>query len=55
MAVYFSYMQTIAAHPGGGGSYTVAKENLGPFAGLLAAAALSLDYILNVAVAIAPV
>jgi amino acid transporter len=53
LAVYFSYMQTIPAYPNGGGSYTVAKENLGPFGGLLAAAALCLDYILNVAVAIA--
>ena len=35
--VYFSYRQTIAAYPGGGGSYTVARENLGPNAGLLAA------------------
>ena len=38
--VYFSYRQTIAAYPQGGGSYTVAKENLGEGAGLLAAAAL---------------
>jgi amino acid transporter len=53
LAVFFSYRQTIAAYPNGGGSYTVAKENLGPHAGLFAAAALSLDYILNVAVAIA--
>jgi amino acid transporter len=52
-AVFFSYLQTIPAYPAGGGSYTVAKENLGSFAGLLAAAALCLDYILNVAVAIA--
>ena len=51
--VYFSYRQTIAAYPGGGGSYTVATENLGPRAGLLAAAALMLDYILVVAVGIA--
>jgi amino acid transporter len=50
--VYFSYRQTIAAYPGGGGSYTVAKENLGIKAGLLAAAALMIDYILNVAVGI---
>ena len=50
--LYFSYRQTIAAYPGGGGSYTVAKENLGVNAGLLAAAALLLDYILNVAVGI---
>jgi len=51
--VYFSYRQTIAAYPGGGGSYTVASENLGPRMGLLAAAALMLDYILVVAVGIA--
>jgi amino acid transporter len=50
--VYFSYRQTIAAYPGGGGSYTVAKENLGERAGLLAAAALMIDYLLNVAVGI---
>src|SRR3989441_12797653 len=37
--VYFSYRQTIAAYPAGGGSYTVASENLGTFPGLLAAAA----------------
>jgi len=51
--VYFSYRQTIAAYPGGGGSYTVASENLGPRVGLLAAAALMLDYVLVVAVGIA--
>src|SRR5271154_1477761 len=50
--VYFSYRQTIAAYPGGGGSYTVASENLGPFAGLLAASALMIDYVLTVAVGI---
>src|SRR5437868_6511950 len=50
--LYFSYRQTIAAYPHGGGSYTVAKENLGTNAGLVAAASLLLDYILNVAVAI---
>ena len=50
--VYFSYMQTIAAYPTGGGSYTVTTENLGARAGLLAAAALVIDYILNVAVGI---
>src|ERR1700692_2286373 len=50
--VYFSYRQTIAAYPMGGGSYTVAKENLGVSAGLLAAAALMLDYVLTVAVGI---
>lgn len=52
IAVYLSYRQTIEAYPGGGGSYTVASENLGRFPGLLAASALSLDYILNVAVGI---
>src|SRR6202051_1150152 len=52
LIVYFSYRQTIAAYPGGGGSYTVAKENLGAGAGLLAAAALVIDYLLNVAVGI---
>ncbi len=50
--VYFSYRQTIAAYPNGGGSYTVARENLGANAGLLAAAALMTDYTLNVAVGI---
>src|SRR6516162_3546727 len=52
MIVYFSYRQTIAAYPHGGGSYTVARENLGTTAGLLAAAALILDYELVVAVGI---
>src|SRR6267154_23340 len=50
--VFFSYRQTIAAYPNGGGSYTVAKENLGARAGLLAGAALMIDYLLNVAVGI---
>jgi len=50
--VYFSYLQTIGAYPQGGGSYTVAHENLGKNAGLLAAAALMIDYILVVAVGI---
>ena len=50
--VYFSYLQTIAAYPGGGGSYTVARENLGESAGQLAAAALMIDYVLTVAVGI---
>ncbi len=50
--VYFSYRQTIAAYPNGGGSYTVATENLGEKAGLLAAAALMIDYILTAAVGI---
>jgi amino acid transporter len=47
-----SYWQTIAAYPNNGGSYVVAKENLGTGAGLLAAAALMVDYLLNVAVGI---
>ncbi|MDE1177782.1 MAG: APC family permease [Edaphobacter sp.] len=50
--VFFSYRQTIEAYPAGGGSYTVATENLGHGAGLLAAAALMIDYILTAAVGI---
>ncbi len=50
--LYFSYRQTIEAYPTGGGSYTVASRNLGPFAGLMAAAALMVDYVLVVAVGI---
>ena len=50
--VYFSYRQTISAYPQGGGSYTVASENLGEGAGLLAAAALMIDYVLTAAVGI---
>ena len=50
--VYFSYRQTITAYPQGGGSYTVASENLGVWAGLLAAASLMVDYVLTVAVGI---
>ena len=50
--VFFSYRQTIAAYPTGGGSYTVATENLGNGAGLLAAAALMIDYILTAAVGV---
>jgi amino acid transporter len=52
LMVYFSYRQTLAAYPNGGGSFTVAKQNLGANAGLVAAAALAIDYILNTAVAI---
>ena len=51
--VGLSYRQTIFAYPGGGGSYTVAKDNLGVRAGLVAAAALLTDYLLTVAVSIA--
>lgn len=50
--VGLSYRQTIFAYPSGGGSYTVAKENLGDMPGLVAAAALLTDYILTVAVSI---
>jgi amino acid transporter len=52
LIVYFSYRQTIAAYPSGGGSYTVARFNLGASASLLAAAALLADYILTAAVGI---
>jgi amino acid transporter len=51
--VAFSYRQTIFAYPNGGGSYIVSKENLGTNAGLIAAAALLIDYVLTVAVSIA--
>ena len=50
--VYFSYRQTIESYPNGGGSYTVAGQNLGSFAGLLAASALMIDYVLPAAVGI---
>ncbi len=50
--VYLSYRQTIAAYPRGGGSFFVASDNLGTSAGLLAASALMIDYILTVAVSI---
>lgn len=48
----FSYRQTINAYPNGGGSYIVASDNLGHNAGLAAASALAIDYILTVAVSI---
>ncbi len=51
--VYFSYRQTIAAYPNGGGSYIVASENLGAGVGLLAGTALMIDYVLVVAVGVA--
>jgi len=51
--VAFSYRQTIHAYPNGGGSYIVARENLGDVPGLSAAAALSVDYILTVSVSTA--
>ena len=47
-----SYVQTIHAYPQGGGSYVVAHENLGEWSGLVAAAALLIDYVLTVAVSI---
>ncbi len=52
LIVFFSYRQTIAAYPTGGGSYIVAGKNLGESAGLLAAAALMIDYVLTAAVGI---
>ena len=52
IVVYFSYRQTIDAYPHGGGSYTVASQNLGEGAGLLAASALMIDYVLTAAVGI---
>ena len=51
--VCLSYRQTIKAYPQGGGSYIVAKDNLGPVAGLIAGSALMTDYILTVAVSVA--
>ncbi|MEA2834925.1 MAG: hypothetical protein QOG66_3127 [Methylobacteriaceae bacterium] len=53
LAILFaSYWQTIRAYPNNGGAYIVAKENLGTNASLLAAAALMIDYVLNVSVGI---
>src|SRR5438874_659193 len=51
--VVISYQQTIRAYPSGGGSYIVASDNLGPLAGLTAAAALLTDYVLTVSVSVA--
>jgi len=51
--VALSYRQTIFAYPNGGGSYTVAKDNLGTLAGLIAAASLLIDYVLTVSVSVA--
>jgi amino acid transporter len=48
-----SYWQTIHAYPGGGGAYTVAKENLGTLPGLVAGASLLVGYVLTVAVSVA--
>jgi amino acid transporter len=51
--VALSYRQTIPAYPNGGGSYIVAKENLGTVPGLVAAASLMIDYVLTVSVSVA--
>jgi len=51
-AVAISYYQTIQSYPSGGGSYAVARENLGLIPGLLAAAALLIDYLLTAAVSL---
>ncbi len=51
--VALSYRQTIPAYPSGGGSYIVAKDNLGTLAGLIAAASLLIDYVLTVSVSVA--
>ena len=48
----FSYRQTIQSYPKGGGSYIVASDNLGVYAGVMAGSALAVDYILTVAVSI---
>ena len=53
VVVVISYRQTIYAYPSGGGSYLVSKDNLGPNVGLIAAAALLIDYILTVSVSVA--
>lgn len=50
--VGFSYRQTIKAYPRGGGSYIVARDNLGDLAGLAAGASLMIDYVMTVAVSI---
>jgi amino acid transporter len=50
--VIVSYRQTVRAYPGGGGSYIVAHENLGTLPGLIAAAALLIDYVLTVSVSV---
>ncbi|MCB9438137.1 MAG: APC family permease [Anaerolineales bacterium] len=52
LIVAFSYFQTIHAYPNGGGAYIVAKDNLGIFPGLTAAASLLIDYVLTVAVSV---
>jgi len=52
MIVSLSYFQTLHGYPSGGGSYVVARSNLGTYPGLVAGAALMIDYILNVAVSV---
>ena len=52
LILVFSYMQTIDSYPSGGGSYIVAKDNLGVTPGLTAGAALTIGYVLTVAVSI---
>ena len=51
--VTLSYRQTIKAYPSGGGAYIVAHDNLGRTPGLIAAAALLVDYVLTVSVSVA--
>ncbi len=53
LIVTFSYRETISAYPEGGGAYIVSKDNLGPNAGLIAGAALLIDYVLTVSVSVA--
>ncbi len=51
--IAFSYQETIRAYPSGGGAYIVAHDNLGKYPGLVAAAALLIDYVLTVSVSVA--
>ena len=50
--VITSYRQTIMAYPGGGGTYIVSRENLGPQVALVAGASILVDYVLTVAVSV---
>lgn len=52
LILFLSYRQTVAAYPNNGGAYVVSRENLGRNISLVAAAALMVDYVLNVAVGI---
>lgn len=52
VVITLSYRQTIRAYPNGGGAYTVARENLGLYPGLTAAASLMIDYTLTVTVSV---